>query len=63
MMKTYTIKEITGILKMDPSNIRRYLREGKIKGVKIGKKWLITEEELKRVLSEGVREPKKEVER
>ena len=60
MMRTYTIKEITGILKMDPSNIRKYLRQGKIKGVKIGKKWLITEEELKRVLREGVREPEGE---
>lgn len=37
----YTVEQISEILKMHPKTIQRYIREGKLNAVKIGKSWRI----------------------
>ena len=39
----YTIKEASETLKIAESTIRRYLREGRLKGQKIGRVWRLSE--------------------
>src|SRR2546430_9833806 len=41
-----TIKEITGRLKLHPNTVARYIQEGKLKGVKVGKGYRIRERDL-----------------
>lgn len=49
----YTVKEVASILKVNQMTIFRALNDGKINGVKIGKGWRISEEELCRIKKEG----------
>ena len=46
MNNIYTPEEIAEILKVEPDTIRRYLRDGKLKGFKVGNHWRIKEEDL-----------------
>jgi excisionase family DNA binding protein len=43
--------EVAKILGVPSSTIRRWLREGKIRGVQISRTWLIPKEEVNRILS------------
>ena len=53
MIKNHmTVDEISEKLKMHPKTIRRYIRDGKIKGRKIGKSWYISYEEYLRFTGE-----------
>lgn len=49
-----TIKEVADALRVHEITIFRHLKDGKIKGVKIGKSWRISEEELERIKRQGV---------
>lgn len=49
-IKLYNIKELSNLLQTTPQTIRKYLNEGRLKGNKIGGKWLVTEEDLKEFL-------------
>ena len=49
-LKLYSIRELEKILSITPLIIREYLRKGKIKGHKIGKKWYVTKENLEAFL-------------
>ena len=40
------IEEVAEILKLLPKTVRQYVREKKIKGVKIGREWRIKEDDL-----------------
>jgi len=53
--KTYTLQEIAEILKISEITIYRYIKKGKIKAIKIGKKWRIKSEELERILKDGIK--------
>jgi len=44
--KLYSIKDLKKILPITPLTIRKYIREGKIKGRKIGVNWYVTKEDL-----------------
>lgn len=46
----FTIKEVANMLKMHPVTIYRYCESGKIKGVKIGNVWRISEIEVNRIM-------------
>lgn len=46
-IKLFSVEELADILKVTPSTIRIYCREGRIKGRKFGVKWYIPEESLK----------------
>jgi excisionase family DNA binding protein len=45
--KLYSIADLTGILKLHPKTILRFIHEGKIKARKIGRSWMVGTEELK----------------
>ena len=43
----YSIKQTAQILNLHPKTVRRFIREGKITAVKIGREWRISQENLK----------------
>jgi len=45
-LKVYTVKQLSKLLGMTELSVRKYIREGKIKGVKAGGKWLVSEYSL-----------------
>lgn len=49
-IKIYTVPELCELLQLTPQSVRKYLREGKIKGRKAGTKWIVTDEALKEFL-------------
>lgn len=49
-MKMYRAKKVAEILAMKEGTIMKFLREGRIKGIKLGTRWRITEDEIKRIL-------------
>lgn len=49
--KIYTIGELTQLLQVTQRTIYNYIKSGKLKAVKMGKYWRVTEEELKNFLS------------
>jgi len=42
----YEVKELSELLGVQPSTIRKYLREGKIQGRKFAGRWYIPEENV-----------------
>jgi len=46
-MKLYDVEELAGMLSVGTPTIRRYIREGKLKGKKLAKRWYVSEENLK----------------
>lgn len=50
----YNVYELVEILKVSSFTIREYLKAGKLRGRKIAKQWLVSEEELKDFLEKGV---------
>jgi len=46
-MKLYDVEEVAEILSVGEPTIRRYLRQGKLKGKKLAKRWYVSEENLK----------------
>lgn len=42
----YTVEQISKILDIHPKTIQRYIREGKLRAVKIGKSWRVTGHDL-----------------
>jgi len=46
-----TPKEVAAIFKVSPRTIERWLKEGKIKGIKIGAVWRIPKKAIKEILS------------
>jgi len=46
-MKLYDVEELAEILGVGLPTIRKYLREGRLKGTKPAKRWYVSEEALK----------------
>lgn len=46
-MKLYAVEEVAEILGVGLPTIRKYLREGRLKGTKPAKRWYVSEEALK----------------
>ena len=46
-MKLYDVEEVAEMLDVGEPTIRRYLRQGKLKGKKLAKRWYVSEENLK----------------
>lgn len=53
MEEYYTPQEIADKLKMNKHTIYKYLREGKIKGVKVGNKYRVAESDLQEFLEDN----------
>lgn len=58
----YTVEELSELLDIQEITIRKYLREGKLKGRKAAKRWYVTEEAVREYFSqqEPVEEPVEE---
>jgi len=53
MQKLYTVEDIANMTMMTSRTIRNYLKEGILKGKKIGGQWRFTEEDIRRFLDNG----------
>jgi len=45
-MELYTVKELAELLDFQETTVRKMLREGTLKGKKLGKKWFITDKAI-----------------
>jgi excisionase family DNA binding protein len=52
-IKFYTIPETAEALNVTPQTVRAYIKQGKLKGQRIGRPILITENNLKEFLQNG----------
>ncbi len=50
-MKLYEVEDLVRMLNVSRVTVQSYLRAGRIKGVKIGKRWHVTDKNLKAFLS------------
>lgn len=50
-----TIEEAAPRLRLTPAGLRRMVRNGVVAGTRVGKRWLISKDEVKRVLREGTK--------
>lgn len=46
----YTVKDLSKLLNTTPQTVRKYISEGRIKGKKIGRQWLVDEDAVKEFL-------------
>lgn len=46
-MKLYAVEEVAEMLNVGEPTIRRYLRQGRLKGKKLAKRWYVSEEAIK----------------
>ena len=46
-MKLYDVEEVAEMLDVGEPTIRRYLRQGKLRGKKLAKRWYVSEDNLK----------------
>ncbi len=45
-LKLYSVEELSEMLDIQETTIRKYLREGKLKGKKLARRWYVSEESL-----------------
>jgi excisionase family DNA binding protein len=50
--RSVTPREVAWRLHRNEQTIRRYLREGQLRGIRMGNQWLITDADLQRFLDE-----------
>lgn len=60
-IKVYELKEVCKELNIGLQVLRTYIKEGKIKASKIGRKYVITEESINEFLQANIVEPKKDL--
>jgi len=53
-VKMYNVKEVTKILGVTPQTTRLYIKQGKLKAVRIGKPYFISEEAIKFYITGGL---------
>lgn len=54
-LKVYTIDEVVDLLHVTKRSIYSYIKNGKLKAVKVGKYWRVTQENLEGFLSKGTK--------
>ncbi len=52
-LKLYTTQETANILRVHRNTIMNYIHSGKLEAIKAGRKYLISESEIKRILEEN----------
>lgn len=55
-MKVYTLEELVDLLKVTKRTLYNYIKSGRLKAVKMGKYWRVTQKQLDAFLSEGAPE-------
>jgi len=53
-VKFYTVAEIAKALQVTPQTVREYIKRGRIKGQRIGRPILVTEQSLRAFLQETI---------
>lgn len=53
-IKTYTVEEAESILKVKGKSIRNYIKDGKLKASKIGKRWVIRQEDIEKFINDNL---------
>ena len=63
-MQTYPVEMVAQALHITPQALRKRIKEGKVRAIRIGKRWEVPEDEFNRLVSEarGVAFTKKEAE-
>jgi excisionase family DNA binding protein len=57
MDELLSVEEAASKLKLAPKTLRDWLRTGKLPGVKLGKRWLIREQDLEAAIQAHLRHP------
>jgi len=57
----YSPDEFAELLGVPPTTVRRWLREGRIRGRKIGRRWFVPHSELEKTINPPEPEPAGEV--
>lgn len=52
--RMYTVEEVAEYLHVSPQVLGRWIREGRVRGLKMGRNWRIPPDEYARILREGV---------
>lgn len=52
-MKVYTLEELVDLLKVTKRTLYNYIRTGRLKAVKMGKYWRVTQKQLDAFLQAG----------
>lgn len=55
-IKVYTLEEVADILKVTKRSLYNYIQAGKLKAIKVGRYWRVSEESLKAFISNGTSE-------
>lgn len=55
MEKLYTVNDVAELLQMRKTAIYDFIKSGDLKGVKFGKEWRFSKEEVERFLREGTK--------
>lgn len=50
MEKIYELKDIEELLKVSNKTLLNYIKSGKLQATKIGGKWIVTEENLQKLI-------------
>jgi len=45
-LKLYSVKDLSELLDVQETTIRKYLRDGKLRGRKMARRWYVSEESL-----------------
>jgi len=59
-LKVYTMEEVSEILSISIKTVYKYIHEGLLPAVRVGKYWRITEDGLREFLTRGTSPAKKE---
>lgn len=54
--KFWTAEDLADYLKVSSQTVRTWIRENKVKAVKFGRSWRIADNEVRRIVAEGVSE-------
>lgn len=49
----YTVEELSETLEIQERTIREYLREGRLKGRKLARRWYVSEDNIREYFNEG----------
>lgn len=61
-MKIYNLDEVVKLLGLNIQTVRIYIKEGKLKASKVGRKYMVTDEAIKEFLEANLVQPKEEKE-
>jgi excisionase family DNA binding protein len=50
ILNLLTVEEVAGLLRVDEASVRRWLRQGQLHGVKVGRSWRVDETALQAFL-------------